>query len=78
MTQKSVTRAAEVSRHNPKEIDMLQGYKTYIVAAMVAAIALIEGLGGIDIPGANVQSDWFTYILAALGLGALRSAFPAK
>ncbi|MDP9137455.1 MAG: hypothetical protein M3N38_04675 [Pseudomonadota bacterium] len=57
---------------------MLQGYKTYIVAAMVAAIALIEGLGGIDIPGASVQGDWFTYLLAALGLGALRSAVPAK
>ena len=57
---------------------MLQGYKTYIVAIMMAAIALIEGLGGIDIPGANVQADWFTYLLAALGLGALRNAVPTK
>lgn len=57
---------------------MLQGYKTYIVALMVAAIALIEGLAGIDIPGAQVQQDWFTYVLAALGLGALRAAVPQK
>jgi hypothetical protein len=57
---------------------MLQGYKTYVVALMVAAIALIEGLAGIDIPGADVRGDWFTYVLAALGLGALRSAVPAK
>jgi hypothetical protein len=57
---------------------MLQGYKTYIVAVMVAAIALIEGIGGIDIPGAEVRNDWFTYVLAALGLGALRSAVPGK
>jgi hypothetical protein len=57
---------------------MLQGYKTYIVAAMVAAIAIVEGVFGIDIPGADVQADWFTYLLAALGLGALRSAVSAK
>jgi hypothetical protein len=57
---------------------MLQGYKTYIVALIVTAIALIEGLAGIDIPGADVRADWFTYVLAALGLGALRSAVAAK
>ncbi len=57
---------------------MLQGYKTYVVALMVLAIALIEGVAGIDIPGAEVKGDWFTYILAALGLGALRSAVPAR
>jgi hypothetical protein len=57
---------------------MLQGYRTYLVAAMVAAIAIVEGVFGVDIPGANVQSDWFTYLLAAMGLGALRSAVPAK
>lgn len=57
---------------------MFQGYKTYIIAFFVAAIALIEGLAGIDIPGAQMQSDWINYVLAALGLGALRSAVPAK
>lgn len=52
---------------------MLSGYKTYIVAAMVAAIAIMEGMLGIDIPGAEMQSDWLGFVLAALGLGALRN-----
>lgn len=53
---------------------MLPGYKTYIVAAMVAAIAVCEGLLGIDIPGADMQGDWLTFLMTALGLGALRAA----
>lgn len=53
---------------------MLSGYKTYIVAAMVALIAVVEGILGVDIPGANVQSDWMMYIMSALGLGALRAS----
>lgn len=51
---------------------MLSGYKTYIVAGMVALIAVLEGMLGIDIPGAEAQSDWLGYIMAALGLTALR------
>ena len=53
---------------------MLSGYKTYIVAAMVVAIAVVEGILGVDIPGAEMQSDWLTWIAGALGLGALRAA----
>ena len=52
---------------------MLTGYKTYIVAVLVAVIAVVEMMG-IDVPGADAQSDWLSYILTALGLGALRSA----
>lgn len=52
---------------------MLQGYKTYIVAAMVVAVALCEGVLGVDIPGAEMQQDWVNYVLAALGFGALRA-----
>lgn len=51
---------------------MLSGSKTYIVAGMVALIAVLEGFLGIDIPGADMQADWMNYILGALGLGALR------
>jgi hypothetical protein len=53
---------------------MLSGYKTYIVAFMLAAIALVEGVMGIDIPGAELTDDWVSVVLAALGLGALRAA----
>ena len=51
---------------------MLSGYKTYIVAVMLAAIALCEGVLGIDIPGAEMTDDWVGTVLAALGLGTLR------
>lgn len=52
---------------------MLTGYKTYVVAAVVAVIAICEGLLGIDIPGAEMQGDWLTFLMGALGLGALRA-----
>lgn len=52
---------------------MLQGYKTYIVAAAVVMIALCEGVLGIDIPGAEMQQDWVNYVLGALGFSALRA-----
>ena len=52
---------------------MLTGYKTYIVSAMIVLIALVEGMLGVDIPGADMQADWMTHVLAALGLGALRA-----
>jgi hypothetical protein len=53
---------------------MLNGYKSYIVAFFVAAIAILEGVFGIDIPGAQMQGDWVNWVLAALGLGALRNS----
>lgn len=55
-----------------KIIDWLKGKKTYIIAVMVLAIAVLEGIAGIDIPGAEVLNP-LPYILAALGLGALRA-----
>ncbi len=51
---------------------MLSGMKTYIVAGMVVLIAVLEMIG-IDIPGAEMQDNWFEYILSALGLSALRA-----
>lgn len=53
---------------------MLTGYKTYIMVAILVAIALAEGLLGIDIPGAEVQNDWLTIVGGALGLAGLRAA----
>ena len=52
----------------------MNGYKTYVVALAVAAVAICEGLLGIDIPGAEMQQDWLTYLMTAFGLGALRHA----
>lgn len=52
---------------------MLQGYKTYIIVVMVVAIALVEGVLGIDIPGAEMQQDWVNYVLGALGFAGLRA-----
>lgn len=51
---------------------MLSGYKTYIVAALVTIIAIVEA-AGIDIPGAEMQEDWINYVLLALGGAALRN-----
>jgi hypothetical protein len=55
-------------------MEMLSGYKTYIVAVMVSLIAILEGVVGIDIPGADMQQDWLNYIAMSLGLGSLRHA----
>lgn len=57
---------------NPmKNID---GLKTYIVAFAMALIALSEGVLGVDIPGAEMQSNWIEYVLGAAGLGTGRHA----
>lgn len=65
------------SANTPKETVMLQGYKTYIVAAVVAVIGVL-GLFGITIPGVNVGDNWFMLVLNALGLGALRAGIASK
>jgi len=52
---------------------MLAGYKTYIVAALLALVGIVEGVLGLDIPGVQVDDNWFTILLGALGLGALRA-----
>lgn len=52
---------------------MLAGYKTYLVAAMLAATVLLERGLGIDVPGIEVHDDWLLVLLNALGLGSLRA-----
>ncbi|CUI01126.1 hypothetical protein [Leisingera aquaemixtae] len=52
---------------------MLEGKKTYIIAAMILLSVLVEKGLGIDVPGIEVGDDWFLLVLNALGLGTLRS-----
>ena len=49
------------------------GYRTYLIAAVLVLVVLVEKGLGIDIPGIDVGSDWLTHLLAALGLGTLRA-----
>jgi len=49
------------------------GYRTYIIAAVLVLVVLVEKGLGIDVPGIDVGSDWLTHLLAALGLGTLRA-----
>jgi hypothetical protein len=49
------------------------GYRTYIIAAVLVIVVLVEKGLGIDVPGVDVAGDWLTHILAALGLGTLRA-----
>lgn len=51
---------------------MLNGWKTYTVAAVLAAAVVLEKGLGIDVPGLEVGEDWLVILLNALGLGALR------
>ena len=53
---------------------MLEGYKTYIAAALLAVIGIAEGLLGIDVPGVTLSDNWLMTLLTAFGLGSLRSA----
>lgn len=53
-------------------MSFLDGYKTYIIAVIVVAGTLVEMIG-IDVPGFEPQDDWLSYIIGALGLGALRA-----
>jgi hypothetical protein len=49
------------------------GYRTYIIAATLILVVIVEKGLGIDVPGVDVGSDWLTQVLAALGFGALRA-----
>lgn len=56
--------------------DVLQfgaGYRTCIIAVALVLVALVEKGLGIDVPVVDVRSEWFTHVLAALGLGTLRA-----
>ena len=52
------------------------GYRSYLVAATILLVVVIEKLAGIDVPGVTLQDSWLTHLLGALGLGALRAALP--
>lgn len=52
---------------------MLQGYKTYIVAAALLLLVVIEKGLGFDVPGVELGDDWLLLLLNAAGLGALRA-----
>jgi len=52
---------------------MLQGYKTYIVAAALLLLVVIEKGLGFDVPGVELGDDWLLILLNAAGLGALRA-----
>jgi hypothetical protein len=55
-------------------ITFLSGYKTYIIAALMVLIALVNLLTG-DINSATFFNDpSFLLLLNGLGLGALRAA----
>ncbi len=55
-------------------MNFLDGYKMYIIAAVVVIVGVSEGLLGVDIPGVVVGPDWLGWILAGLGIGAAKSA----
>lgn len=54
-------------------MEKLQGKKTYVIAAMVVLIGIVEGFLGFDIPGVEVGEDALAFILNGLGLGTLRA-----
>lgn len=53
---------------------MLNGYKTYIVAAVLALAVLVEKVLGLDVPGIVVTDDWALVLANAVGLGTIRAA----
>lgn len=52
---------------------MFKGYKTYLVAAALAVIVVIERGLGIDVPGVTLGDDWLLILMNAAGLGTLRA-----
>ncbi len=58
-------------------MNVLSGWKTYAVVAVLLVAVVIEKLLGVDVPGVVITDDWGLVVLNALGLGALRSAFAA-
>ena len=49
------------------------GYRTYIIAAVLMLVVVVEKGLGFDVPGIDVGTDWLSHVLAALGLGTLRA-----
>lgn len=52
---------------------ILSGYKTYLVAVILALLGVANFLG-VQVPGVSMQGDWLMLILNAIGLGGLRAA----
>ena len=52
---------------------MLNGYRTYIVAATLLLIVFVEKGLGFDFPDVEVGNDWLVLALNAIGLGTLRA-----
>ena len=53
---------------------MIDGNKTYLVAAFIVFVGVVEGMLGVDLPGIAIEGDWLQYIVVGLGLGSIRSA----
>jgi hypothetical protein len=53
--------------------DKLDGYKTYIVMWTFVGMVMVEKGLGYDLPGFEAGPDWMEQVLAAFGLGAVRS-----
>lgn len=53
---------------------MLEGYKTYIVAAVLAMVVFVEVALGFDVPGLVVDDNWLLILLNSAGLGSMRAA----
>jgi len=51
----------------------LDGYKTYIITGVFILGVIAEKFLGLDVPGFEAGEEWLQYIMAALGLGALRN-----
>jgi hypothetical protein len=51
-----------------------EGYRTYIISAVLILLVIVEKGLGIDIDGVEVSGDWLEQILAALGLTTLRAS----
>jgi len=56
-----------------QNFQILAGKKTYLVAAALVLIVIIEKGLGIDVPGVALGDDWMLVLLNAFGLGTLRS-----
>lgn len=54
-------------------LEVLNGKKTYIIAAVLVLCVLVEKVLGIDVPGVEIGDDWLLVVLNGLGLGTLRA-----
>ena len=52
---------------------LLEGYLTYIAAALLLPIVFVEKGLGLKIPTVEIGNDWLGLVLNALGLGTQRA-----